>query len=766
MNVLTFAIICFVRVATADEPTCPSNLKKKQCLATSLPILKQVATSDPAVCCAACANMTTCASWTVNLKNKKCLLRETAFDFNSGNCYSGKLRPSPPTPAPTPTPPRPRPPSTAPNVLLLLVDDMRPWLPSYGAPEIRAPHLAALAASAVQFENCYVQQAVCSPTRNSFMTGRRPDRTRLWNFKGSFRSTGIDANSKAGSLWRTLPGAFTTSGWNTAGVGKLFHPGSPPNFDIEGGSWTFNRSTTKDNSLLIPYVNPASQVYDFDTRLTKVQRAAPLDDAFGPCVPKTSANTTTDLRITTCDLDDENTTDVAITQVGLAALAKLAKLRQTRTAGSGDFGGRPFFLGLGFHKPHPYWPLPSALQMSYRETLSLPKYRHAPENMPPTAFMSCDFLQDTADATEDVLSGHGILPNESFTDTLTRKIRAGYAAGVTHTDTQVGAVMKALDESGEANRTIVLFSTDHGWGLGENGMWCKYTVSVETCRLLVTRTSLSCFFSLSLSSPWQVFENQVRVPLIIRVPWLNLLGTTATGGGGLKSNALVEMVDIMPTLLDFAGILPSIAITEALDGSSLKPLLLATAAIGVAASARFMNSDRSLLTAQPPLEVWNKNYSFSQYPRCMNSTLVNVPPYTANRDACCGHPADEFTHMGLSIRSSEWRYSLWARWDGTRCAPMIAPGMEEDDGEELYDHRGVDVPGNFDGEHINVASVAANAAVMKVLRAALIAHFTEDGGALEKRTCPPPTSEEEQAGIDMTFERLYERGGLLWTREM
>ena len=589
---------------------------------------------------------------------------------------------------------------------------MRPWLPSYGAPEIRAPHLTSFAESGIQFENCYVQQAVCSPTRNSFMSGRRPDRTRLWNFKGSFRTTGIDARGSPGSKWRTLPGAFTTSGWNTAGCGKTFHPGSPPNWDIAGGSWTFNRSSDGKNNLLLPYVSPNSQVYSFDTHLTAAQRQAPLDTAFGPCVPRAQANRTTDLRITTCDLADDLTTDVAIANAAINNIQKLAKLRQTprNTSGSGDFGGRPFFLAAGFHKPHPYWPLPSALQKSYWHNLSLPKHRLAPVGMPAPAFVSCDFLQDTADAAQDVARGHGILPNESFTDDLTRKIRAGYAAGITHTDTQVGRVLDALESSHEANNTVVLFSADHGWGLGENGIWCKYTV----------------------------FENQVRVPLIMRVPWLQ------PERRGTKSSALVEMVDIMPTLLDFAGILDAVSATEALDGSSFKPLLEGF-------SDQHFRKDRFAL-APPSPSLWNKSFAFSQYPRCMNSTLAREPPYTPNRDVCVGHPADEFTHMGLSVRTHDWRYSEWFRWDGNKCAPMLHVASA---GAELYDHRGLDVPGSFDYEHTNVVDVPANAGTVRTLRSVLISHFEADGGDISTRSCPPPTSDEEQNQIDMTLERLF-----------
>ena len=120
------------------------------------------------------------------------------------------------------TPPRPE----RPNVLLMLCDDLRPWMPFYGDQMgVQAPNLAKLAATGMTFNNTYCQAAVCSPTRNSFMTGRRPDSTRIWNFKGSFRTVGIDQSGKRGSEWQTLPQAFKVSGYTTTGLGKTFHPG-------------------------------------------------------------------------------------------------------------------------------------------------------------------------------------------------------------------------------------------------------------------------------------------------------------------------------------------------------------------------------------------------------------------------------------------------------------------------------------------------------------------------------------------------------------
>ena len=120
---------------------------------------------------------------------------------------------------------------TLPHVLLLVFDDMRPWFKPFSDSGIDAPNLASLAASSTSFHNTFVQQAVCGPSRNSFMSGRRPSSTRTWNFKTSFRKSGIDTQGVPGSAWRTLPQSFKEAGYLTLGMGKLFHPGSPASND-------------------------------------------------------------------------------------------------------------------------------------------------------------------------------------------------------------------------------------------------------------------------------------------------------------------------------------------------------------------------------------------------------------------------------------------------------------------------------------------------------------------------------------------------------
>ena len=117
------------------------------------------------------------------------------------------------------------------NILLITVDDLRPQLGAYGMSETLTPNVDALASSGLLFQRAYCQMAVCSPSRNSFMSGRRPDTTKVWNFVGSFRDVG--------PTWVTMPQYFKMHGFLTYGFGKLYHPGSPPNDDFPT-SWSPN----------------------------------------------------------------------------------------------------------------------------------------------------------------------------------------------------------------------------------------------------------------------------------------------------------------------------------------------------------------------------------------------------------------------------------------------------------------------------------------------------------------------------------------------
>mmetsp|Transcript_78508 Transcript_78508/g.156037 ORF Transcript_78508/g.156037 Transcript_78508/m.156037 type:complete len:218 (-) Transcript_78508:133-786(-) len=169
-------------------------------------------------------------------------------------------------------------------------------------------------------------------------------------------------------------------------------------------------------------------------------------------------------------------------------------------------------------------------------------------------------------------------------------------------------------------------------------------------------------------------ELHTRVPFLLRVPWM------PKAMAQRSSTSLVELVDIYPTLLDLAGVTLS---GEALEGTSLMPLL----------------------EGKP----WNK-VAFSQYPRCLNTSKSHEPPYLGTRDPCIGVPAREFTHMGYTMRTADWRYTEWPRWKG-----ILEPDWTKVDGVELYAHKGDDGTCFDCFENVNVATDPQHAELIKEL---------------------------------------------------
>lgn len=571
---------------------------------------------------------------------------------------------------------------TLPHVMLLVFDDLRPWFKPFSDSGIAAPNLAALAASSMTFHNTYVQQAVCGPSRNSFMSGRRPSSTRTWNFKTSFRQSGIDTKGVPGSEWRTLPQSFKEAGYLTLGMGKLFHPNSPyandcPDPHPDDGapdcpSWTTSFVTSAPANVTLDgkpvlrcgggdnascdfdYVNPDAQIF--------TQRPVTLSN--GTVVEASPA---------CADLADAKCTDEWLAEAATATLRAAAA------------ASRPFFFAAGFHKPHPFWQLPQRFQDQYAD-LPLPRAeaRKAPAGMPDVAYYSCDALNGRTDFGGPFCDDAGgnpvgngtcryIVPDGGLPDHLVRHVRAGYAGGITWTDLQVGKVLGELDSLGLADKTVVAAWADHGWTLGEHAMFCKMAN----------------------------LELHTRVPLMLRVPWLS-----HGAARGANSTAMVELVDVYPTLAELAGI--DTVRNEALEGTSLVPLLTG-AALVEAGSGIHLDDERHGGGLSAAFSA-----AFSQYPRCLNTSMSKEPPFLGTRDPCVGVPANEFTHMGYSVRVAAWRFTEWPRWKAS-----LEPDWSAVEGVELYAHAGDDGTCLDCFENANVADDPKHAAVVKRLRALL-----------------------------------------------
>jgi len=371
-------------------------------------------------------------------------------------------------------------PGTArPNVLFLPVDDLRPAIAAMGDPHAITPNLDRLVRGGVAFTQAYCQQAVCHPSRVSLLTGTRPDTTGIYDLVTPVRDRLPDV--------ATLPQAFRQAGYQVYGRGKIFHG----KLD-DPASWD---SAPSDGISLKGklYAKPANS-----------QPQVPIEDGRpqtrGPAWER-------------ADVPDDTYSDGVLAG---EAVELLKKFREN---------GRPFFLAVGFAKPHLPFCAPEKYWALYdREKLWPPPNRTLPEGVPQWLSQPGWELRNAYDVPADAPAPLG----EDFEKTL----RHGYYAAVSYVDAQIGRVLDALEAEGLAKNTIIVLWGDHGYHAGDHGTWCKHTN----------------------------FEVAVRSPLVIRAP-----GYAA----GESVKRPVEFLDIYPTLVELCGI-PK---PPHLEGESLVPLL-------------------------------------------------------------------------------------------------------------------------------------------------------------------------------------------------
>ena len=427
-----------------------------------------------------------------------------------------------------------------PNVLFIAVDDLRPELGCYGATHIKSPNIDSLAKSGVTFNRAYCQQAVCSPSRTSLMTGRRPDTTKVYDLETNFRDTIPDVV--------TLAQHFKDNGYHSQAFGKIYH-----------GALDDRRSWS------VPYTSPDGMAYGDPQTVKDIQRRREELKKKGVTGQQLNRRTRGPAW-EAADVEDEKLPD------GNSAAKAIKALNEVKD--------KPFFLAVGFFKPH----LPFVAPRKYfdlyppAEQIELPPNRTAPQDAPEFATTNFGELR----VYEGMPKG-----DEPVTDQQARELIRAYRACVSFTDAQVGKLLAELDRLKLRDNTIVILWGDHGWHLLDQGMWTKHTN----------------------------FEAATRVPLILSVP--------GRKSAGAKADALVEFVDVYPTLCDAAGL----AKPDGLEGTSLLPLV------------------------DDPKRPW-KTAAFSQYPRGAKT-------------------------MGYSIRTDRYRYTEWQSRDDAK--QVLA--------RELYDHR-------------------------------------------------------------------------------
>ncbi len=378
-----------------------------------------------------------------------------------------------------------------PNVLFICVDDLKPLLGCYGNRIIRSPNIDRLAARGLRFDSAYCNQAVCAPSRNSLMTGVRCTTLGIYDLGTNFRQALPDAV--------TLPQYFMRHGYRTEALGKIFHVGHGNHEDP--ASWSVPHFPERSIAYVLPE-NQASHgltreeaLFSNITDVAKLPRGAAFESA---------------------DVPDNAYPDGRIADEAIRRL-QAAKAKPSE----------PFFLAVGFLKPHLPFCAPKRYWDLYdRAAFSLPAWRKPPEGAPPYAPTTWGEVRQYSDIPE----------TGPLTDEQARTLIHGYHAAVSYVDAQIGRVLEELDRLGFAANTIIVLWGDHGWHLGDHGMWSKHTN----------------------------YEEATHIPLLIVAP-----GITKAG---LSTRALVETVDLYPTLCELAG-LTQIELPQTLEGRSLMPIL-------------------------------------------------------------------------------------------------------------------------------------------------------------------------------------------------
>ncbi len=456
------------------------------------------------------------------------------------------------------------------NVLFIPVDDLKPTISCYGDSVAKTPNLDRLAARGTVFERAYCMQAVCAPSRNAVMTGLRPQVLQIYDLGTNFRRRVPEVV--------TLSQWFIQHGWKAEAMGKIYHVGHGNHEDA--ASWSVPHWQAKSIGYALPENRARGVTREealFENKGGKVSdlpRGAPYESA---------------------DVPDNAYGD------GKIADEAILRLRAARANPS-----QPFFMAIGFLKPHlpfcaprKYWDMydPAKLPMPERDT--------PPEGAPGFAPTSWGELRQYTDIPE----------TGPLTPAKARMLIHGYYAATSYMDAQLGRVLDELEALGLADKTVIVLWGDHGWHLGDHGMWCKHTN----------------------------YEQATRAPLIICAPGRK---------GGQRTAALVEFIDLYPTICDLVGLEKP----AHLQGTSLTPLL---------------DDPRSSV----------KTAAFHVFPR-------------SNRE--------HGPMLGQAVRTERWRYIEWQKADGGVAA------------RELYDMR--DDPGetvNLAGKSQHSAAVNELSALLK-----------------------------------------------------
>ncbi|KAK0158700.1 hypothetical protein PV328_009676 [Microctonus aethiopoides] len=497
-----------------------------------------------------------------------------------------------------------------PNFLFIVVDDLRPALGCYKDPNAYTPNIDKLAKNSFLFNRAYAQQSLCAPSRNSFLTSRRPDTLLLYDFNNYWR----DSKDKN---FTTLPQYLKEKGgYVTKSIGKIFHPGISSNYsDDSPYSWSE-----------IPF-HPFTNKY----------KNAPVcfDDSSYLNNPASNL---------VCPVNVSTTPGGILPDMEILEAAKTFLNHQQSNE-------NPFLLAVGFEKPHIPLKYPSHFK-SYHpldKFIDIKNYSW-PKNINNIAYNPWIDLRKRHDIKLLNLN----FPWEKISMNYAKKIIQSYYSAVSYIDYLIGILIKQLRILKLDTNTIIILTSDHGWSLGEHGLWAKYSN----------------------------FDVALRVPLIISLPDDDKLLINNKNDNEYKFiknnkitriNSIVELVDLFPTITEFAEI--PIPICSIVDKSQIinnnNPCSEGISIVPVIAAAIANNSTNI---------TWKKA-AFSQYPRPSLEPMLKP-----NSDE---PKLNEIKFMGYTVRTKRFRYTAWLKFNQNK----KKSNWNKFIAEELYDH-------NFDPNEI------------------------------------------------------------------
>ena len=362
------------------------------------------------------------------------------------------------------------------NILFIMTDDLNCDLGSYYHNQVLSPNIDKLASNGILFENAHIQWPQCGASRASFMTGMYSDQTRNTKLNTYIRTTTPDVI--------TLGQRFKQRGYKSVRIGKIYHYDNPGSIGTSSADDIFTWDYT-----INPYGRDKEEEYKVNTLRTR---------AYGGTLSWLEA-----------DGSDEEQTDGIVATEAMEQLDKFSKTKQN------------FFLAVGFFKPHtPYVAPKKYFDMYDINDIEIPDMNNEFLNTIP---------KPAAISLRHMGSGKG--NQYELEKNKAQEIKRAYYATISFLDAQVGRIIKKLKETGLDKNTIIVFSSDHGYHMGEKGHWQKQTL----------------------------YEKTTRVPLIFSGPGINK---------GIRSNSPVELIDMYPTLMD----LTKIETPDHVVGKSLVPI--------------------------------------------------------------------------------------------------------------------------------------------------------------------------------------------------